>query len=133
MSAVASRRLSCYFSGVIDTMNFAVYLFLLSLLPLWPAVELLRSALDARRGIKPGNQLPGSDSVATNALVAAIVALIFAILATVQQLTKVIRLRGRNCGLTQLHCVPVVVPGQMSLISLFSQRSTVSWRKIMSH
>lgn len=92
-------------------MNCTVYLFLLSLLPLWPAVELLRSALDARRGAKLENQLHGSDAVATNALIAAVIALVFAMLATVQQFTKVIRLRGENSGVMQLHCVSVVVHG----------------------
>ena len=92
-------------AGVTDSgcMDRTVYLLLLSLLPLWPAVELLRSALDARRRVKPGNQLPGSDTVATNALVAAIVALTFAILATVQQFTRVIRLRGENCGVMHMN------------------------------
>ena len=93
-------------AGVTDCMNCTVYLLLLSLLPLWPAVEVLRSALDARRRVKPGNQLPGSDTVATNALVAAIVALIFAILAIVQQFTRVIRLRGENYGVMQLNSTP---------------------------
>ena len=93
-------------------MNCTVYLFLLSLIPLWPAVELLRSALDARRGAKPENQLPGSNAVSTNALIAAVIALVFAMLATVQQFTKVIRLRGENCGAMQLHCVSVVVHGR---------------------
>lgn len=90
-----------------------MYLFILSLLPLWPAVELLRSALDARRGAKLENQLPASDAVATNALIAAVIALVFAMLATVQQFTKVIRLQGENCGVMQLHCVSVVVHGRM--------------------
>jgi hypothetical protein len=99
--------------GVTDCMNCTVYLFLLSLLPLWPAVELLRFALDARRGAKPENQLPGSDAVATNALIAAVIALIFSMLAAVQQFTKVIRLQGENCGVMQLHCVSVVVHGRM--------------------
>jgi len=114
---VPSRTVDCRttLAGVADYMNCAVYLLLLSLLPLWPAVELLRSTLDARRGIKHRNQLPGSDDVATNALVAAIVALIFAMLATVQQFTKVIRLQGENCGVLQLPCVSVMVHGRMSL------------------
>ena len=75
-------------------MACAVYLFLLSLLPLWPAVAQLRSALDVRRRVEPGNRLPGSYAIARNALIAAVVVLIFALLAILQQLTKVVRLRG---------------------------------------
>ena len=79
---------------VADRMVCAVYLFLLSLLPLWPAVTLLRSALDVRQRVELGNRLPGSYAIARNALIAAVVVLVFALLAILQQFTKVMRLRG---------------------------------------
>ena len=80
-----------------DRVSCAVYLFLLSLLPFWPAVGLLRSALDfRRRGAELGNRLPGSDTISRNALIAAIVGFIFAVLANLQQLAKVVRLRGKH-------------------------------------
>jgi len=79
---------------VADRMVCAVYLFLLSLLPLWPAVTLLRSALDVRQRVELGNRLPGSYAIARNALIAAVVVLVFALLAILQQFTKVVRLRG---------------------------------------
>jgi len=77
-------------------MVFTVYLFLLSLPPLWPAVALLRSALDVRRRAEPGNLLPGSHTLARIALIAAIVVLILTLITTLQQqqLTKAARLRG---------------------------------------
>ena len=81
----------------------AVYLFLLSLLPLWPAVALLRSALDVRRRVELGNRLPGSYTIARNALITAVVVLVFALLATLQQLTKVVRLRGERCESVVVH------------------------------
>ena len=79
---------------VADHVVHTVYLFLLSLLPLWPAVALLRSALDVRRRVDLGNRLPHSNTIARNALIAAVVVLIFSLLATLQQLTKVVRFRG---------------------------------------
>jgi hypothetical protein len=83
-----------------------VYLFLLSLLPLWPAVATLRSALDFRHRLELGNRPPGSaHRVAENALVTAIVGLIFAIIPTLQQLTKVLRLRGERSWLVGRGCV----------------------------
>jgi len=81
---------------VIDCVSCVVYLFLLSLLPLWPAATQLRSALDVRQGIEHGNRLPGSYTIARNALVAAIIGLIFASLAMLQQFTKVVHLRGKH-------------------------------------
>ena len=83
---------------VADHMACTVYLFLLSLLPLWPAVALLRSALDVRRRVELGNRLPYSNTIARNALIAAVVVLVFSLLATLQQLTKVVRLRGEHAA-----------------------------------
>lgn len=74
-----------------------MYLFLLSLLPLLPAVATLRSALDLRHRLELGNRSPSSaHAAAENALVTAIVGLIFATIPTLQQLTKVLRLRGER-------------------------------------
>jgi hypothetical protein len=75
-------------------MASTVYLFLLSLPLLWLAVALLQSALDVRRRSEHGNPLPGSHTVARIALIAAVVMLIFTLITTLQQLTKVARLRG---------------------------------------
>jgi len=77
-----------------DHMVFTVYLFLLSLPPSLSAVALIRSALDVRRRAEPGNPLPGSHTIARIALIAAAVVLIFTLITTLQQLTKVARLRG---------------------------------------
>jgi hypothetical protein len=77
-----------------DHIVCTVYLFLLSLPPLWLAVALLRSAPDVRRRVEPGNPLPGSHTIARIALIAAVVVLIFTLIFTLQQFTKVARIRG---------------------------------------
>ena len=79
---------------VADHMACAVYLCLLSL---------LRSVLDVRRCVELGNRLPGSYTIARNALIAAVVVLVLALLATLQQLTKVVRLRGERCESVVVH------------------------------
>ena len=96
VSPVAScdRRATFPFTAL--SVVCAVYFFLLSLLPLSPAISMLRSALDVRRGLEFGNQIPGSHTVARNALLTAIVGLIFAIVPILQRLTKVLRLRGEH-------------------------------------
>lgn len=79
-----------------------MYFFLLSLLPLWPAIELLQYALDVRRAAKCGQEVCASGpSAATvrNALLVAIVEISFCMLATLRQFTKVLGLRGEG-----LHC-----------------------------
>jgi len=75
-----------------------VYLFLLSLLPLWPALALLRSALDVRQRVE---LVSTSYAIARNALIAAVVVLIFALLVILQQFTKVVRLRALHRFLAQ--------------------------------
>ena len=81
---------------VADYVSCAVYLFLLSLLPFWPAVELLRFSLDVRWDVELGNRLPGSYTIAQNALIAAIVGFVCATVANLQQFAKVARLRGKH-------------------------------------
>ena len=95
-----------------------MYLFLLSLPPLWLAVALLRSALDVRRRAEPGNLLPGSHTLARITLIAAVVMLIFALITTLQQLTKVARLRGEPLGPLRVR--------RGSLTSAYSQLSMAS-------
>ena len=87
-----------------DHMVFTVYLFLLSLPPLWSAVALIRSALDVRRRAEPGNALPGSHAIARIALIAAVVVLIFTLITTLQQLTKVAHLRGEPLSPLRVRC-----------------------------
>jgi hypothetical protein len=78
-----------------DCFVYAVYFFLLSLLPLRSTVATLQSALDVRQRLELGNKLPGSHTVAQKAvLITAIMGLIFALLPTLQQLTKVLYFRS---------------------------------------
>ena len=83
-------------------MAFTVYLLLLSLPPLWLAVALLRSALDLRRRAEPENPLPGSHALARISLIAAAVMLIFNLITTLKQLTKVAHLRGEPLSLLRV-------------------------------
>jgi hypothetical protein len=80
--------------SLLTVWSMAVYLFLLSLLPLQPAVAKLLSALDTRQWLQPGNQSP--TFAAPNVLITAIMGIIFSILAITQQLAKVFRLRGEQ-------------------------------------
>jgi glucan phosphoethanolaminetransferase (alkaline phosphatase superfamily) len=89
-----------------------VYFFLLSLLPLRPTVATLQSALDVRQRLELGNKSPGSHTVAQKAvLITAIMGLIFALLPTLQQLTKVLHLRSEYfCSTVRhVHCSASVV------------------------
>jgi len=71
-----------------------VYLYLLSLLPLWQAVSLVRFALDIRQSVQLGDQKFGTSTTVRNSLATAAVELLLAIVATLRQLAKVARLQA---------------------------------------
>lgn len=73
-----------------------MYLYLLSLLPLWQAVSLVRFALDIRQAVQLGDQKFGTSTTVRNSLATAAVELLLAIVATLRQLAKVARLRGMD-------------------------------------
>jgi len=76
-----------------------VYLYLLSLLPLWQAVSLVHFALDIRQSVQLGDQKFGTSTTVRNSLATAAVELLLAIVATLRQLAKVARLRGMDCSI----------------------------------
>ncbi|KAH9987643.1 hypothetical protein BJV74DRAFT_496167 [Russula compacta] len=84
------------------------HLFLLSLLPLWPAVALLQSAQNVRRAAKLGDQVYGSSITVGNALAVAIVGLILGIAVTLQQFTQLL-----SPPLHSEHSICRVVPTAM--------------------
>jgi len=75
-----------------------VYLYLLSLLPLWQAVSLVHFAVDIKKSVQLGDQKFGTSTTVRNSLATAVVELLLAIVATLRQLAKVARLRGMNCS-----------------------------------
>lgn len=76
----------------------AVYLYLLSLLPLWQAVSLVRFAVNIKKSVQLGDQKFGTPTTVKNSLATAVVELLLAIVATLRQLAKVARLRGMTCS-----------------------------------
>ena len=75
-----------------------MYLYLLSLLPLWQAVSLVHFALDIRQRVQLGDQKFSTSITVRNSLATAAVELLIAIVATLRQLAKVARLRGVYCS-----------------------------------
>ena len=69
-------------------MFHAVYLYLLSLLPLWQAVSLVHFALDIRQRVQLGDQKFSTSITVRNSLATAAVELLIAIVATLRQLQR---------------------------------------------